>query len=420
MTVAARCLFVVLLSLAGSLFSEDAPCLPDELPQRLAGAQPGEVILVRNGTWEDVAWDLKGVGTEQQPVVIKAETTGGTVITGESFLFLEGKWVILDGFHFRDGWSPRKSVIELKGEHLTLRDTAIVGFNPDDVEREDKWVSLRGSGHLVEYCTFQGKSSPSVTLTVWREADGENRHRIRRNHFFDRPRGDRGNGFETIRIGTSDHSLSDSKTVVEENLFEGCDGEMEIISVKSGGNWIRNNTFLQSAGTLTLRHGSGNVVEGNLFAGRMKSETGGIRIYGKGHQIHRNVIIGTTGRSGGALTLMAGTSQPALNGYQRVEDTQIQGNLIVANVGPAVRLDGEHDEGKRNELPRNVTFEGNVFSGKDPNDLIAGSNRKGLEIRWSQNQVFLNNEIPREVTRKVPPPLTRNDVGATWFEVEEP
>ena len=51
------------------------------------------------------------------------------------------------------------------------------------------------------------------------------------------------NGGETLRIGTSHYSLSDSFTVVENNYFERTNGEVEIISVKSGKNQIRNNVF---------------------------------------------------------------------------------------------------------------------------------------------------------------------------------
>ena len=51
-------------------------------------------------------------------------------------------------------------------------------------------------------------------------------------------------------------SLSSGYTVVEFNLFEDCDGDPEIVSVKSCDNIIRHNTFLKSYGTLSLRHGN--------------------------------------------------------------------------------------------------------------------------------------------------------------------
>ncbi len=55
---------------------------------------------------------------------------------------------------------------------------------------------------------------------------------------------------------------------MENNWFEGCDGETEIISNKSGGNTYRGNVFFRSAGALTLRHGNGNRVIGQRLPRR--------------------------------------------------------------------------------------------------------------------------------------------------------
>ena len=43
---------------------------------------------------------------------------------------------------------------------------------------------------------------------------------------------------------------------MEQNFFDRCDGELEIISSKSCDNIYRGNTFLNCAGMLTLRHGN--------------------------------------------------------------------------------------------------------------------------------------------------------------------
>jgi len=48
--------------------------------------------------------------------------------------------------------------------------------------------------------------------------------------------------------------MHDSRALVEENRFEGCRGEIEIISNKSCENVYRRNTFVDCEGTLTLRH----------------------------------------------------------------------------------------------------------------------------------------------------------------------
>ena len=54
-------------------------------------------------------------------------------------------------------------------------------------------------------------------------------------------------------------------TLVENNVFDKCNGEVEIISVKSGSNTLKGNTFIESRGTLTLRHGNGNKILENVF-----------------------------------------------------------------------------------------------------------------------------------------------------------
>ncbi|MEL6824276.1 MAG: chondroitinase-B domain-containing protein, partial [Calditrichota bacterium] len=47
------------------------------------------------------------------------------------------------------------------------------------------------------------------------------------------------------------------------------------MSVKTCDNIIRYNTFRRSKGTLSLRHGNRNVVDGNFFLGEGKEGTGG-------------------------------------------------------------------------------------------------------------------------------------------------
>ena len=65
-------------------------------------------------------------------------------------------------------------------------------------------------------------------------------------------------------------SLSSGYTIVEHNLFEDCDGDPEIVSIKSSDNIIRHNTFRGSYGTLSLRHGNRNKLESNYFFGNGK------------------------------------------------------------------------------------------------------------------------------------------------------
>lgn len=396
------------------------PIPPAGLEAALKNARPGEEIVVANGAYPDSKLEIEGHGSEEAPITVRAETPGGVVFTGESFLELKGEHVTLDGFLFEKGHSPRKAVIALEGDRCRLMNTAIDSFNPPDPEKDDKWVTLKGTRHTVENCTFFNKTSASVTLAVWRESDAADHHVIARNHFHTRPRGAKSNGYETVRIGTSDHSASASHTTLRDNLFEACDGEMEAVSVKAGQNTISGNTFDHCAGTLTLRHGDGTHVVGNLFAGRRKKETGGIRIYGKEHRVSGNAIIGTTGRAGGAIALMAGNPDPEPNEFHRPEKILIEKNLIVANEGPAFLFDALYGDDGRTELAREVLVSVNAVSGDDLKNLFAGLDRPGLDVKLDRNQIFQGNQIPKDITATIAPPLTKNDVGAPWFRERLP
>jgi hypothetical protein len=113
--------------------------------------------------------------------------------------------------------------------------------------------------------------------------------RIDRNYFHD-VSGGGGNGRETIRLGCCGlmFDLHETGNIVEHNLLVNCSGEAEIISVKSSKNTIRYNTIRNSAGNLTLRAGTNNLVYGNFVFGT--GNQGGFRIFDDGHKIWNNYI----------------------------------------------------------------------------------------------------------------------------------
>ena len=379
---------------------------PEVVAKALPTATAGDILVVANGTYKDQQLEWRGTGAADRPVTVRAETPGGVIFSGKSSLKISGEHVTVEGFLFADGYSPVKEVISIDGSHCTLRQCAIDSYNPPprkaDDEKEDKWVALRGDHHRVEYCTFFNKTSPSVTLTVWREDGEPDHHAVVGCHFHTRPKGANSNGYETIRIGTSETADSDSKTLIEACRFDACDGEMEIISVKAGSNIVRGNSFVECAGTVTLRHGNGTEVANNVIAGKRKKETGGIRVYGERHRISGNTIIGTTGRGDGAIALMSGESKPKPGGYQPVADVIVRGNLLVANSGPAFQFAAEYSDTKRPVLPQRVLVDANTLSSDDQATLVQGLDRQGIGINWQRNQVFLNNQIPREFTQDRP------------------
>lgn len=265
---------VLLVLLAGSirLRADEFRITPnDDLEDVFDDAQPSDVFILTAGEWRDVELVIKGEGTAEQPIFVRAETPGEVVLTEDSTLRVSGSHIVVSGLLFRNIAGPSE-IVQFRtssrdhAHHCRLTECAIVEDDDGEPADEQKWVSLYGTHNEVDHCYFAGKRSPGTTLVVW-VTDESNFHRIDHNHFGPRPMLGR-NGGETIRIGTSDVSLNSSQTLVERNLFVRCDGEAEVISNKSCDNVYQQNTFIECSGTLTLRHGDRCRVEGNFFLGR--------------------------------------------------------------------------------------------------------------------------------------------------------
>ena len=300
----------------------------------MASALPGDTLVMTNGTWMNAQIVFQGNGDSLHPIVLRAEIPGQVVITGTSYLRIAGTWLVVDGLRFENGVCPSGSVIEFRSpngtgsDHCRLTNSSIVDYNPPDSLTDYKWVSLYGSYNRVDHCYFAGKRHSGTTLVVWL-GPTPNYHRIDRNHFGPRP--PLGiNGGETIRVGTSDWSMYDSFTTVEENYFNRCNGEAEIISSKSCGNVYRANTFDSCAGALTLRHGNRCRVEGNFFFGNKVKDSGGIRVIGEDHVVVNNYLADLAGSSmKSALPVMNGVPDSPLNRYFRVQRALIAFNTFV-------------------------------------------------------------------------------------------
>ncbi|MDE0488199.1 MAG: polysaccharide lyase 6 family protein [Gammaproteobacteria bacterium] len=347
----------------------------EEYRDAVARAGPGDVIVLANGVWRDFEILLVGNGEPERPITLTAETKGQVIISGQSNLRLAGSHLVVSGLVFRDGYTPTSAVISFrrtKGEpanHSRVTETVIDRFNNPERHEIDFWVLMFGRHNRFDHNHVEGKGNLGVTMAV--RLDGEenqqNHHRIDHNYFGPRPiLGS--NGGETLRIGTSHYSLTDSLTVVENNVFDRCDGELEIISNKSGGNTFRGNLFLESRGTLTMRHGNNAVVEDNVFLGNGVPNTGGIRVINKGHVVRNNYLHGLTGyRFGAAFTVMNGVPDSPLNRYHQVEDVLMENNSIIQC--DYIEMAGGSDE-ERSATPIDSRFRSNLVFNRDGNNVI--------------------------------------------------
>ncbi|NGF55590.1 alginate lyase [Parapedobacter sp. SGR-10] len=322
--------------------------------------RPGDTVYLIGNVWENSKITLKGAGTAQQPIVIRIADPKKTSFSKNSNLTIDGTYIVADGFIFKNGFSDGRDVITFskRSSYCTLTNSAILDYNPQDKDLDYKWVSLHGSHNTVENCEFTGKTHSGTTLVVWLN-ETPNHHNIIKNYFGPRPELGK-NGGETIRIGTSQWSMHTSSTLVKNNIFDSCDGEMEIISVKSCHNIVEDNLFFECDGTLTLRHGNDNIIRNNFFIGNDKANTGGIRIIGERQLVENNYLHKLKGKSlRSALSLMNAVENPELHEYFQVQDAQVINNIVVECTEGLVIGAGANMT--RTVVPKNPTIKNNIL-----------------------------------------------------------
>jgi len=418
--------------------------------EAVKNAKPGDVIRLANGTWEDFEILFTGQGEEGNPIRLTAETKGKVILAGQSNLRLAGEYLEVSGLVFKDGYTPTSEVISFRrnskdlANNSRVSEVVIDNFNNPERYEVDFWVMMYGKNNRFDHNHLVGKRNKGVTMAVRlnNEASQENYHRIDHNYFGPRPiLGS--NGGETLRIGTSHYSRTDSFTVVENNYFDRCDGELEIISNKSGRNEFRNNTFFKSRGTLTMRHGNNNIVENNVFFGNDADHTGGIRVINAGQTIRNNYMEGLKGtRFGGALVVMNGVPNGPINRYDPVIDALIANNTLINSDN--VQLGAGSDE-ERSGVPSDSTFEANfiynedgrdvftvyddmsgidfkdnVLASMDPPDFTDGFRREAVSLSREENGLlYPDGDLVVGVSSDLDV-TTKDMTGVSWFPKAEP
>ena len=367
----------------------------DEFAVAAKQVRAGDSIVLASGIWTDAALVLKRAqGTSQQPVTVTVAEKGKTLLQGASSIRFSGEYVHVSGLVFCNGGEGVRHVIEFRtsntdyANHSVLSECVVDNYNPLDKSVQSDWVSLWGKNNTVQYCYFGGKANQGTTFIVWPNdsLSQENHHRIYRNYFgYRKPLG--ANGGETIRIGTSQVSKSNSQTIVEGNLFEHCDGEVEIVSVKSCENQIINNTFLECEGSLVLRHGDRNEVSGNLFLGNDKKHTGGVRIVNEGQYVHHNIFYKLAGKEfRAALSIMNGIYDTPLNGYHQVKEARIEYNTFVSCAHPFELCVGKGFR-ERDAKPERTVIRQNMVYCPTAQQLVQAYD-EGYDITFADNVLF--------------------------------
>lgn len=308
-----------------------------ELENAIKNARPGDKIVLANGVWKDVSIELTGSGTKENPIMLRAETPGEVFIEGQSSLKFGGDFWVVRDIHFRNGFTPNNSVVEFRlknkvANNCVFTNCVIENFNQPQRDTQDHWVEFWGRHNELSNCNFIGKSNSGPTIRIQLKGNEsiKNFHRIVNNHFGPRPRKGGPHG-ETIQLGDSETSMSPGNTLVAKNLFDQCNGEVEVISNKSNFNEYRNNVFYKCEGSLVMRHGNYCMIDGNYFIGDDNSDNmGGIRIVNTGHWVVNNYFYNLKGNNfRGPLAIMNGIPKSPLNRYNQVTDVVVAYNTWV-------------------------------------------------------------------------------------------
>ncbi len=423
----------------------------DELNAAVKSAKPGDTIIMENGVWMDVELRLKGEGTAEQPITLTAETPGEVIISGQSNLAFSGGYLVVSDLVFKNGYTPTSEVISFKTSKTDLannsRVTNVVIDNFTNPERfdSDTWVAIYGKNNRFDHNSLIGKGNRGVSLAIklTTEESRENNHIIEYNYFG--PRDVLGsNGGETLRIGTSHYSLTNSRSVVSNNYFDRVNGEHEIISNKSGRNEYRDNVFFESQGTLTMRHSQHTLVENNYFLGNRKQNTGGIRIINEYQTVRNNYLFGLTGhRFRGALVIMNGVPNSPINRYNQVVDSYMDNNIVIQS--DFIQLAAGSDE-ERSAVPvgstmknnillsttnlvpftiyddvSGIEFEGNIMNEEAETPFDEGFEKVPFNIQTNEHGLWVPDQelVDRINFGEIKLPVSKEETGASYYPKDQ-
>ncbi len=342
--------------------------------------KPGDRLLLAGTDWKGARFTFSGRGLRNAPILVAAQRPGEVVFSGDAGIVFEGQHLVIMDLVFRGVTIHRKGTVVVRLGNGASRPANFCILNRiriDDCNSPDPadwpnvrawYLMVRGRDNTVANSVFADMKHYGQMLSASELPDGQlQRLHILNNRFVGRPHLDEQNGYEVIQIGWSGEKARSAASLIEGNIFERCDGEAELITLKASDIVVRRNQFIASQGAVCVRAGNRVLIRGNCFDGRNRARTGGVRLQGWGHVVMDNVFRrlrkpGTYYRW--AVSLMAASCENYgdggdVAGYGRAKDILIAYNRFDAcDTRIAV---GIYPSPNYPLLPRNIRVIGNVF-----------------------------------------------------------
>jgi poly(beta-D-mannuronate) lyase len=373
-----------------------------QLSSAASGAQPGDCIVAADGSYS--AFTVTADGTSSSPIVIRAANRGGATISSGITRLNGANWVTIDGFRITSGGGSttldgetRSVIVSLAGSN-NCRITRC-NFKPSGHGNGTGYVMLNGNSNNnrvdhndfgpntvdgVHYVwpTGSRQNRPTLSRAQWANGEGPfnpnmaRDTRVDHNYFHDMASGTA----ECIVLGglgmTADYETL--RTVVEYNLFTNCDGDPEIVSIKSSGNIVRFNTLRTSAGGFVSRAGNANQIYGNFVFGGGKGGSHGVRLHEMDHTVYNNYIENTGDYP---INIASGHSYSDSSfTHAQVKRARVVHNTVVGITSRPV-IFGWGNSGTRTLAPLDSVFANNILVGSgtltsfpNPGNMIFANN----------------------------------------------
>lgn len=313
--------------------------------------QKGSTYMIKDGEYPNSKINIKSSGTKELPITISAENV---ILSNKTTLKITGSHIIFNGFTFQD--INVNKMVQLIGNNIEF-----VGNVINTLKKDVEFVIVvYGLNNRISNNRFSNFDKFGVLINLVLNKDNALYCLVDNNSFNERKSMNSKNGAEIIRLGDSNSSLLDCKSVIYNNIFNNCNGGLEIVSVKSCKNVLYNNKFLNCEGCLSLRHGKDNLVLYNYFSG-INELSGGVRLTDKGHRLYYNTFENIISKEPftTAICVMNGEVENKLNGYAPVENITMKYNDFLTCEN-CLSL-GVNNKRKSNILPKYLDITNNRF-----------------------------------------------------------
>ena len=135
----------------------------------LSKAQPGDTILLKDGTYNNLNVVIGCKGEQNKRITIKPVNPGKVILTGGSTITITGSYVTLANLVLKEGGVSGKAVI-IQGSH-----NRITGFDVSySASNCEQMVRIENANNRVDHCTFHDWDKLGVWVTVWRPNSNAN------------------------------------------------------------------------------------------------------------------------------------------------------------------------------------------------------------------------------------------------------